>query len=699
MVDLSVRDIKFLQGVGPQRAAILEKELGIRSFKDLLYYFPYKYVDRSRLYLVREIDGNMPYIQLRGRILSFETFGEGRQRRLVGHFTDGTGVVDLVWFQGLKYVEGRFKANEEYIVFGKPTVFNGRINVAHPDIDPADSLKLSEMGLEPYYNTTEKMKRHNLHSHAVEKLMKNLFHVLRGETLDETLSPSIVAACHLMPLSEALYNIHFPRNPELLRKARYRLKFEELFYVQLNILRYTKERRNKFRGLVFSKVGDIFNTFYSRNLPFELTGAQKRVIKEMRRDMRGGRQMNRLLQGDVGSGKTLVALMVMLIALDNGYQACMMAPTEILAAQHYETLTRFLDGMDVRVELLTGSVKGKRREDILHGLLTGDVHILVGTHAVIEDTVGFSSLGLVVIDEQHRFGVAQRAKLWAKSSTPPHVLVMTATPIPRTLAMTLYGDLDVSVIDELPPGRKPVRTIHQFDNRRASMYAFMRKQIQEGRQVYVVYPLIQESEKMDIKNLEEGYMHVCEAFPEYKVSKVHGRMKSAEKEEEMQRFLRNETQIMVATTVIEVGVNVPNASVMVIENAERFGLSQLHQLRGRVGRGADQSYCILVTGYKLTEDTRKRIEIMVQTNDGFEIAEADLKLRGPGDLEGTQQSGVAFDLKIADIARDGQLLQYVRGIAETLLEADPNGENPENAIVWKQLRELRKKDVNWSVIS
>ena len=699
MVDLSVRDIKFLQGVGPQRAAILEKELGIRSFKDLLYYFPYKYVDRSRLYLVREIDGNMPYIQLRGRILSFETFGEGRQRRLVGHFTDGTGVVDLVWFQGLKYVEGRFKANEEYIVFGKPTVFNGRINVAHPDIDPADSLKLSEMGLEPYYNTTEKMKRHNLHSHAVEKLMKNLFHVLRGETLDETLSPSIVAACHLMPLSEALYNIHFPHNPELLRKARYRLKFEELFYVQLNILRYTKERRNKFRGLVFSKVGDIFNTFYSRNLPFELTGAQKRVIKEMRRDMRGGRQMNRLLQGDVGSGKTLVALMVMLIALDNGYQACMMAPTEILAAQHYETLTRFLDGMDVRVELLTGSVKGKRREDILRGLLTGDVHILVGTHAVIEDTVGFSSLGLVVIDEQHRFGVAQRAKLWAKSSTPPHVLVMTATPIPRTLAMTLYGDLDVSVIDELPPGRKPVRTIHQFDNRRASMYAFMRKQIQEGRQVYVVYPLIQESEKMDIKNLEEGYLHVCEAFPEYKVSKVHGRMKPAEKEEEMQRFLRNETQIMVATTVIEVGVNVPNASVMVIENAERFGLSQLHQLRGRVGRGADQSYCILVTGYKLTEDTRKRIEIMVQTNDGFEIAEADLKLRGPGDLEGTQQSGVAFDLKIADIARDGQLLQYVRGIAETLLEADPNGENPENAIVWKQLRELRKKDVNWSVIS
>ena len=699
MIDLSTRDIKFLQGVGPQRASVLNKELNIFSFKDLLYYFPYKYVDRSRLYLIREIDGNMPYIQLRGRILSFETFGEGRQRRLVGHFTDGTGVVDLVWFQGLKYIEGRYKANEEYIVFGKPTVYNGRINVAHPDIDPSVDLKLSEMGLEPYYNTTEAMKRRGLNSHAVEKLMKNLFAALQNETFDETLSPSMVAAYRLMPLTDALYNVHFPRNPELLRKARYRLKFEELFYVQLNILRYTKERRNKFRGLVFGRVGEIFNTFYSKNLPFELTNAQKRVIKEMRRDMGSGRQMNRLLQGDVGSGKTLVALMTMLIALDNGYQACMMAPTEILATQHYETVTRFLEGMNVRVELLTGSVKGKKRETILRDLLTGDVHILIGTHAVIEDTVGFSSLGLVVIDEQHRFGVAQRAKLWAKNVSPPHVLVMTATPIPRTLAMTLYGDLDVSVIDELPPGRKPIQTVHQFDNRRASMYAFMQKQIQEGRQVYVVYPLIQESEKMDIKNLEDGYLHICEVFPEYKVSKVHGKMKPAEKDEEMQRFLRNETQIMVATTVIEVGVNVPNASVMVIENAERFGLSQLHQLRGRVGRGADQSYCILVTGYKLTEETRKRIEIMVQTNDGFEIAEADLKLRGPGDLEGTQQSGVAFDLKIADIARDGQLLQYVRDIAEALLDADPNGERPENAVVWKQLKELRKKNVHWAVIS
>lgn len=699
MFDLSTRDIKYLQGVGPQRAAILNKELNIYSFRDLLYYFPYKYVDRSRLYYIHEIDGNMPYIQLKGQVLSFETIGEGRQRRLVGHFSDGTGVVDLVWFQGLKFVMGRYKAHEEYIVFGKPTVFNGRINIAHPDIDPAEELTLSSMGLQPYYNTTEKMKRSNLNSHALEKLMKNLFGALQKDIIEETLSPQLVAQHRLMSLTDALYNIHFPQNPDLLRKAQYRLKFEELFYVQLNILRYTKERRNKFRGLVFGRVGEIFNTFYSQNLPFQLTGAQKRVIKEMRRDMGSGRQMNRLLQGDVGSGKTLVALMTMLIALDNGYQACMMAPTEILATQHYETICRFLAGMNVRVELLTGNVKGKRRETILKDLVTGDVQILIGTHAVIEDTVNFSSLGLVVIDEQHRFGVAQRAKLWAKNTCPPHVLVMTATPIPRTLAMTLYGDLDVSVIDELPPGRKPIQTIHQFDNRRASMYAFIRKQIQEGRQAYIVYPLIQESEKMDIKNLEDGYMHICEEFPEYKVSKVHGKMKPAEKDEEMQRFLANETQIMVATTVIEVGVNVPNASVMVIENAERFGLSQLHQLRGRVGRGADQSYCILVTGYKLTEETRKRIEIMVQTNDGFEIAEADLKLRGPGDLEGTQQSGVAFDLKIADIARDGQLLQYVREIAERLLDADPNGERPENTIVWQQLKELRKKNVNWSVIS
>ena len=698
MFDITTRDIKYLQGVGPQRAALLNKELNIFSLRDLLYYFPYKYVDRSRLYYVHEIDGNMLYIQLKGRIMSFETFGEGRQRRLVGHFSDGTGFIDLIWFQGLKFITGKYKVNEEYLVFGKPTVFNGRVNIAHPDIDPAGEITLSTMGLRPYYNTTEKMKRSGMNSHALEKIQNNLFSLLQ-QSLPETLSPSIVEQHHLMPLDEALRTIHFPKSPESLRKAQYRLKFEELFYVQLNILRYTKERQRRFKGIVFEHVGQIFHSFYEHNLPFQLTGAQKRVIKEIRKDMGSGRQMNRLLQGDVGSGKTLVALMTMLIALDNGFQACLMAPTEILAGQHYETIKRFLYGMDVKVALLTGSVKGKKREAILKGLLTGDVQILIGTHAVIEDSVAFSSLGMVVIDEQHRFGVAQRAKLWTKNSLPPHVLVMTATPIPRTLAMTLYGDLDVSVIDELPPGRKPIQTVHQFDNRRMEMYAFIRRQVQEGRQVYIVYPLIQESEKMDIKNLEEGYLHVCEAFPEYKVSKVHGKMKPAEKDEEMQRFVSGEAQIMVATTVIEVGVNVPNASVMVIENAERFGLSQLHQLRGRVGRGADQSYCILVTGYKLSEDTRKRIEIMVQTNDGFEIAEADLKLRGPGDLEGTQQSGVAFDLKIADIAKDGQLLQYVREVAEKIIDADPQQILPENEILWRQLRELNKKTVNWSVIS
>ena len=698
MFDITNRDIKYLQGVGPQRAAVLDKELNIRSLHDLLYYFPYKYVDRSRLYYIHEIDGNMPYIQLKGEILSFETIGEGRQKRLVAHFSDGTGVVDLVWFQGVKYLLGRYKVREEYIVFGKPTVFNGRINIAHPDVDLSTELTLSTMGLQPYYNTTEKMKRGGLNSHAIEKLMKNAFALLK-EPISETLTDKVINEHHLMPLDEAIRNIHFPKNPELLRKAQYRLKFEELFYVQLNILRYSKDRQRKFRGLCFEKVGDYFHQFYEQNLPFHLTGAQKRVIKEIRKDMGSGKQMNRLLQGDVGSGKTLVALMSMLIALDNGYQACMMAPTEILAAQHYETIVRLLFGMNLRVELLTGSIKGRKRIEILNGLLTGDVDILIGTHAILEDTVNFASLGMVIIDEQHRFGVAQRAKLWSKNVYAPHVLVMTATPIPRTLAMTLYGDLDVSVIDELPPGRKPVQTIHQFDNRRPSLYAGIRKQIAEGRQAYIVYPLIKESEKIDLKNLEEGYNQICAEFPDCKVSKVHGQMKPAEKEAEMQRFINAETQIMVATTVIEVGVNVPNASVMVIENAERFGLSQLHQLRGRVGRGADQSYCILVSNYKLSEDTRKRLEIMVQTNDGFEIAEADLKLRGPGDLEGTQQSGVAFDLKIADIAKDGQLLQYVREIATRIVDEDPMGTLYENELLWRQLQTLRKTNVIWSAIS
>lgn len=698
MSDLKARDIKYIAGVGPQKATVLNKELGVYSLHDLLYYFPYKYVDRSRIYRIREIDGNMPYIQLQGQILGFETLGEGRQQRLVAHFSDGTGVVDLVWFQGTKYVLNKYKVREEYIVFGKPTAFNGRINVAHPDVDEPKELVLSNLGLQPYYHTTEKMKRHFLPSRAIEKMMMVVVQQIQ-EGLEETLPDYLIAEHHLMPLGEALCNIHFPTNPDKLRRAQYRLKFEELFYVQLNILRYSKERQRKFRGYVFEKVGELFNAFYADRLPFELTNAQKRVLKEIRLDVAYGKQMNRLLQGDVGSGKTLVALMSMLLALDNGYQACLMAPTEILANQHLETIKAFLGEMPIRVELLTGSIKGKRRQAILDGLLTGDVHLLIGTHAVLEETVRFSSLGFVVIDEQHRFGVAQRARLWSKSTQPPHVLVMTATPIPRTLAMTLYGDLEVSVIDELPPGRKPITTMHQFDNRKERIYQFVRQQLAEGRQVYIVYPLIQESEKVDLKNLEEGYLQVCEAFPQAAVCKVHGKMKPAEKDEQMQRFVSGEAQIMVATTVIEVGVNVPNASVMIIENAERFGLSQLHQLRGRVGRGADQSYCLLVTNYKLSEETRKRIEIMVSTNDGFEIAEADLKLRGPGDLEGTQQSGVAFDLKIANIARDGQLLQYVRSIAEKIVDDDASGQKPENAVLWRQLKALRKSNVNWAVIS
>lgn len=698
MFDLTTRDIKFIAGVGPQKAEVLNKELKIFSLHDLLFYFPYKYIDRSRIYYVHEVDGNMPYIQLKGKIIGFETLGDGPQRRLVAHFTDGTGVIDLVWFRGIKYITGKYKLHEEYIVFGKPSTFNGRINIAHPDVDNPEDIQLSTMGLQPYYYTTDKMKRSYLNSHAIEKMMATVVKQLQ-EPLPETLSPKIISEHHLMPLTEALRNIHFPINADLLRKAQYRLKFEELFYLQLNILRYAKDRQRKYRGYVFEVVGDYFNTFYSRNLPFELTGAQKRVIKEIRQDVGSGRQMNRLLQGDVGSGKTLVALMSMLMALDNGYQACLMAPTEILANQHYETIKQLLYGMDVRVELLTGSVKKRRREPILKGLMTGEVQILVGTHALLENTVGFAFLGLAVIDEQHRFGVAQRARLWVKNAQPPHVLVMTATPIPRTLAMTLYGDLDVSVIDELPPGRKPITTIHQFDNRREGLYRSVHRQIAEGRQIYIVYPLIKESEKMDLKNLEEGYVHICEEFPECKVCKMHGKMSAAEKDAQMQQFVSGEAQIMVATTVIEVGVNVPNASVMIIENAERFGLSQLHQLRGRVGRGAAQSYCILVTTYKLTEETRRRMEIMVGTNDGFEIAEADLKLRGPGDIEGTQQSGMAFDLKIANLAKDGQLLQHVRGIAEQVTNSDPNAENPENEVIWRQLRTLRKSNVNWGAIS
>ena len=700
MPSILQQDIQYLPGVGPNRRKMLSQELGIDTVGDLLQYYPYKYVDRSRIYSIRELTGDMPFVQVCGQILSFETFKMSvRKERVVAHFTDGSGkVMDLVWFNYTKNITTRYKVGIKYIVFGRPAVFNGRIQVAHPDIEEAENMELSTMGMQPYYNTSEKMKKAGLNSHAIEKLTKTMVTIIK-EPVAETLPPFITEHLHLMGRDEALRTIHYPQNAKDLERARVRLKFEELFYVQLNILRYASDQRRKYRGYVFSRVGELFNTFYHFHLPFELTNAQKRVIREIRQDMGSGRQMNRLLQGDVGSGKTLVALMSMLIALDNGYQACIMAPTEILAEQHLQTIRDFLGNMPIRVELLTGIVKGKKRQEVLDGLLTGEVQILVGTHAVIEDTVQFARLGMVVVDEQHRFGVAQRAKLWNKSSNPPHVLVMTATPIPRTLAMTLYGDLDVSVIDELPPGRKPVRTLHVYDRRLGSLYEGIRRQINEGRQVYIVFPLIEESENMDLKNLEDGFEQLKATFPEYRLSKVHGKMKPKDKEEEMQRFVSGETQMLVATTVIEVGVNVPNASVMVILEAQRFGLSQLHQLRGRVGRGADQSYCILVTGYQLSTETRKRIDIMCETNDGFRIAEADLKLRGPGDLEGTQQSGMAFDLKIADIARDGQLVQMARDEAQRIIDDDPTCQDAKYLTLWNRLRDLRKTNINWAAIS
>ena len=699
MLDLTTRDIKFLPGVGEQRATLLGRELGIRSLHDLLYYFPYKYIDRSRVFKVSELGGQLQHVQLLGEIRSFEEMGEGASRRLVGHFTDGTAFVDLVWFRGIKFVKNKLKLNTRYVVFGKPSVFNGRVNIAHPDVDDASLLKLDTMGLQPYYNTTEKMKRSGLNSNAMLKLVQNLFTLL-SSPLDETLSADIIQKNGLMSLDDALRIIHFPRNAKELQLAQYRLKFEELFYIQLNILHYAKERQMRYVGHRFAKVGDMFNRFYNEQLPFQLTNAQKRVVKEIRADVNCERQMNRLLQGDVGSGKTLVALMSMLLAKDNGYQACLLAPTEILAEQHFATLRRMLGGLPVRVELLTGSTKAKDRVPLFEALENGEVDILVGTHAVLEDNVLFRNLGIVVIDEQHRFGVVQRAKMWAKNNIPPHILVMTATPIPRTLAMTLYGDLDVSVIDELPPGRKPITTTHIFRNRTDSLYTFIRRQIDEGRQAYIVYPLINESEKLDLKNLEDGYRQLCNVFCDYRLSKLHGKMKPKEKDEEMRRFASGETQILVSTTVIEVGVDVPNASVMVIENAERFGLSQLHQLRGRVGRGASQSYCILVTDYKLSEDTRKRMEIMTTSNDGFEIAEADLKLRGPGDIEGTQQSGIAFDLKIANLSRDEQLLKFVREVARGVVEADPQCNSALYRVVWERLRVIKSmNNRNWGAIS
>ncbi|HBT85867.1 MAG: ATP-dependent DNA helicase RecG [Fermentimonas sp.] len=691
-------EIQFVPGVGPKRAAILNKEIEIFTVGDLLRWYPYRYIDRTRIYYIHEIDNILAYIQLKGKITAFETFGEGRKRRLVAHFTDGTGFVDLIWFQGIRFIEGKYKLNQEYIVFGKPNLFNGKWNIAHPEIDPFLNDSDLPQGLMAMYNTTEKMKNHYLNSKAMQKIIENAFSLINGN-MPESLSSDVIKEAKLTSIHDAIENIHFPKSPAKLKDAQYRLKFEELFYIQLSIVRYAADRKGKLNGFIFHRVGDNLNSFYKKNLPFPLTNAQKRVIKEIRKDTASGKQMNRLLQGDVGSGKTLVAIMCMLIALDNGFQACMMAPTEILASQHFETFTKMLSGMKLRIELLTGSTKKKDREKLHAELQSGEINILIGTHALIEDVVQFKNLGFVVIDEQHRFGVAQRAKLWSKNNRPPHVLVMTATPIPRTLAMTVYGDLDVSVIDELPPGRKPVQTLHRFDKKRGELYNFIRKEINSGRQAYIVYPLIEESETLDLKNLEEGYEHIKEAFPEFTVCKMHGRMKPAEKDEVMQQFVSGKANIMVSTTVIEVGVNVPNASVMVIESAQRFGLSQLHQLRGRVGRGADQSYCILLTPYELSADTRKRIGIMTESNDGFVIAEADLKLRGPGDLEGTQQSGIPFDLRIADLVKDNDILFRAREVAEELIENDPSLELPEHEVLKQQLSRLGGNRYDWSRIS
>ena len=698
-MEFSTQDIKFLPGVGPGKAELFNKELSIFTVEDLLRHYPYRYVDRSRFYKIRELREDMPFVQIKGKFVRFEKVGEGKKMRLSAMFSDGENILELVWFRGVRFVTDKYKTGVEYVAFGKPTLFNGKFNLVHPDIEDASKLPPPEkMGFQPYYNTTEKMKNHFLNSKAIQKIIYPLIGKLEAG-IPETLPAYVLQQFKLMNLTESLINIHFPKNDSNLTQARQRLKFEELFYIQLDILRQRKWREQRFSGFIFSRIGKYFNEFYSSHLPFALTNAQKKVIREIRTDMSSGRQMNRLLQGDVGSGKTVVALLTMLIALDNGYQACLMAPTEILANQHFTTISEQLRGINVNVSLLTGSTKKKDRESIHEQLLNGEMQIIIGTHALIEDTVQFKNLGYVIIDEQHRFGVAQRSRLWIKNEHPPHILVMTATPIPRTLAMTLYGDLSVSVIDELPPGRKAIQTYHYYESKRNSLLGFISKQINAGRQVYVVYPLIQESEKMDYRHLEEGYAYLKEVFPNYMISMVHGKMKPAEKEAHMQKFVTGETQLMVATTVIEVGVNVPNASVMIIESAERFGLSQLHQLRGRVGRGADQSYCILLTGVKLSSDSRKRMEIMTRTNDGFEISEADLQLRGPGDMEGTQQSGIPCELKIADLAKDAQMLEIARNTAWDILEEDPTLSKPENRMLVLQLKKMKTNAVNWSAIS
>lgn len=702
-MDLRTQDIKFLTGVGNKKAEVLKADASIFSFEDLLYYFPYKHIDRSKFYAVRELRGNMPYVQLHGQIRNFRTLGEGRKKRLTAQFYDKTGSVELVWFKGAEYVKKNIKEDSPYVIFGKPTVFNKQINIAHPEVESPEKFKKQLQGgaLMPVYNTSERMKKSYLSSKGIQSIQANLRSTLGLSKVTETLPSYLVNQERLMSLNDALKQIHFPESVPLLSKAQLRLKFEELFLIQLRTLHTKSLRLSKYKGLPCPQVGDIFNHFYAECLPFELTNAQKRVIREIRSDMSRQEQMNRLLQGDVGSGKTLVALMTMLIALDNGYQACLMAPTEILATQHLESISEMLGTMDVNVRLLTGSTKKAERREIHEALKDGSLQILIGTHALLENAVEFKNLGMAVIDEQHRFGVAQRSKLWTKNNHPPHVLVMTATPIPRTLAMTVYGDLDVSTIDELPPGRKPIKTVHQYEGKQLEVEMFMKKEIAKGRQIYVVYPLIQESEKLDMKSLEEGFNHLKKHFPEpdYGIGIVHGKLKNEDKEAAMHAFARGELQILVATTVIEVGVNVPNASVMVINSTERFGLSQLHQLRGRVGRGAEQSYCILMSSYKLSEESKKRIQTMVGTNDGFEIAEADLKLRGPGDLEGTQQSGIPIQLKIASLSRDGQILKHARDLAEQILAEDPKLSLDKNALLIDTLRKQKAAQISWSAIS
>ena len=695
-MDLSIQNIEFCKGVGAKRADILRKELGVKSALDMLYQFPYKYIDRSRFYFIHEIDDEDTYVQIIGHITEWHTIGTGATARLSATFTDGRHTIELVWFKGIKYL--KLERNVQYLLFGKPSRFNHQYNFVHPELTPMAKVK-PEMtqGLEPYYNTSEGMKRAGLNSKAIRNITAELMPLLRQNGVRETLGIDLIEQQRLMPLSEALANIHFPKDYIAMQKARERLKFEELFYIQLQILRQMK-RREQNEGFRMPIVGKAFHEQYN-SLPFPLTNAQKRVLREIQTDLKSGKQMNRLLQGDVGSGKTIVALLTALLAVDNGYQACIMAPTEILANQHYETITQLLSALDVNCQLLTGSTTNKQRQPLHEQLRNGEIDILIGTHALIEKDVQFANLGLCIIDEQHRFGVAQRAKLWEKNVRPPHVLVMTATPIPRTLAMTVYGDLHVSIIDELPPGRKPVHTLHYNIERRTTINQFITQQIDLGRQVYVVYPLIQENEKLDLQDLQNGYNRLCESFPNYRISMVHGQMRAKDKDEQMQRFAKGETQILVATTVIEVGVNVPNASVMIIENAERFGLSQLHQLRGRVGRGAEQSYCLLLTKFEISKDTRKRMDIMVATNDGFRIAEADLQLRGPGDLEGTQQSGLPFELHIASLTHDGQILEVARQAALAILDADPLLDEMHNRIYKQRLDLLRQTVVNWGEIS